>query len=195
MKKVLLVISLLFIVLLGGCGKKDYYGYWCKYDETATIVILLEDNITEAQKSAIEAKINGFDNIVSSNYYSKEHYGVEDIYANYVVSFSSFDSISTYVDELNKMGGVNEAKQVNAKQNISLYNLEKGGKYTFTNSDEAKEEDIIEGKWKYKRGVIIFTPSSINADDILLYTKDGHLCSDADCTKIYFKSDKSCNAE
>ena len=88
-----------------------------------------------------------------------------------------------------------EAKQVNAKQNISLYNLEKGGKYTYTNSDEAKEEDIVEGKWKYKRGVVIFTPSSINADDILLYTKDGHLCSDADCTKIYFRSDKSCNAE
>ena len=194
MKKGLLIIVLLFILMLGGC-KKDYYGYWCKYDETATIVILLEDNITDKQKKDIEEKINGYVNLFSLNYYSKEHYGVEDIYANYVVSFNSFDSISTYVDELNKMGGVHEAKQVNAKQNISLYNLEKGGKYTFTDSDEAKEEDIITGKWKLRRGVIIFTPSSINADDILLYTKDGHLCSDADCTKIYFKSDESCNAK
>ena len=93
------------------------------------------------------------------------------------------------------MKGVKEAKQVNAKQNVTLYNINKNGTYTFQNSDEAKEDDIIKGKYKVKKGVIIFTPSGKDSEDILLYTKDDHLCEDADCTKIYFKSDESCNAK
>lgn len=201
MKKILLICIL--VLMLCGCGSKKYIGYWCRYDETATIVVLLNKDVSASDKSAIEEKISSFDNITSSNYYSREDYAKElgedveglDIYDNYVITFNSMDYIGTYVSELSEMSGVHEAKQVHAKDHISLYNLEKGGKYTYTDSDEANEEDIITGKYKVKKGVIVFSPSRVNADDVLLYTKDGHLCEDADCTKIYFKSDKNCSAE
>jgi len=201
MKKILALLVLL--ILISGCGNKKYAGYWCRYDETATIVVLLNRDVSSEQKKDIESKINSLDNITAYNYYSREDYAKElgqdvddlDIYDNYVISFNSMESIGTYVSDFSIMKGVKEAKQVNAKQNVTLYNINKNGTYTFQNSDEAKEDDIIKGKYKVKKGVIIFTPSGKDSEDILLYTKDDHLCEDADCTKIYFKSDESCNAK
>lgn len=201
MKKKLKIIMLLSMVvlMLTGC-KTDYKGYWCNYTETSTIVIQLKNEITEVEKKNIEEKITTFENLDSSNFYSKEDYGeelanAEDLHEAYVVFFSSMDHIGTYIEELNAMPGVHLAEQSNAKSNISLYNIKAWGKYTFTDSDEALEEDIETGKYKIKNGVITFTPKDQNIKAKLLYTKDGLLCGDADCTKIYARSNATCSSE
>ncbi len=203
MKKGVYLIALVCICLLvGGCGTK-YKGYWCNYNETATIVVLLEKNNTEKDRAAIEKKIESFDNVEASNYYSRDDYAEElggdvenmDIYDTYVVSFASMDSVGTYVEELSKMNGVLSSEQSNAKTNIALYNLKKGGKYTFTNSDEALEEDLETGKYKIKKGVITFTPEKNGNGVKILYTKDGLLCADTECEKIFARSNSTCSAE
>ncbi len=202
MKKRNLILLLVIALILTGCGNK-YKGYWCNYNETATIIVLLKDNNTSEQRSKIEANIEQLDNVESSNYYSKEDYAEElgedvdsmDIHANYFITFSSMDNISDYVEALNKLDGVLEARQSNAKSNISLYNLKGWGKYTFTNSDEASEKDVEKGSYSIRKGVITFRPSSKDAKEKILYIKDGYLCGDAACTEIYAHSTETCSSK
>ena len=156
-KRINIVLLFVLTLLLTGCSNK-YQGYWCQYTETATIDVQLEYDVTEEQKAAIEAKISSFDNIASMNHYSREDYAEElntsieniDVHENYVLLFNSIDSIGTYVDELAELDGVFVALQSNAKTNISLYNIKKNGQYTFTDSDEALESDLVKGKYKIK---------------------------------------------
>lgn len=200
MKKRYLILLLILPLILTGCGNK-YKGYWCNYNETATIIVLLEDDNTEAQRAKIEEHIEQLDNVDSSNYYSKEDYAEElgedvdnmDIHPNYFITFSSMDNITDYVEALNKLDGVLEARQSNAKSNISLYNLKGWGKYTFTNSDEAEEKDIEKGSYSIRKGVITFRPNGKDSQEKLLYIKDGYLCGDAACSEIFAHSNETCS--
>lgn len=179
---------------------KEYHGYWCKYKETATIVVLLKDDYTTKQKTAIENKINSYIDIEAINTFSKDEYANQiggdanemDIHDAIVATFSTMNSIGTYLEELKKFDGVLSAEQSYAKNDINLYNLKKDGKYTYADSDEALKKDIIEGKYKEKDGVLTFIPNSKKEKQKLLYFRDGILCEDAGCTKLFFKSDKSC---
>ncbi|MGN1338073.1 MAG: hypothetical protein ACI4WW_06330 [Candidatus Coprovivens sp.] len=201
-KRINILVLVILALTLTGCGNKKYEGYWCQYIETATIDVQLNFDVTEKQKQAIEEKINTLDNIASLNHFTREQYAEEldlplenlDVHENYVILFDSMDSIGTYVDELSKLDGVFLAQQSNAKTNISLYNIQKHGKYTFTNSDEAKEEDLIKGTYKIKTGVITFTPNEKNSQTKMLYIKDGYLCGDVSCTQIYAPSNSTCTS-
>lgn len=203
MKKKIFIIILLTLLCtaLTGC-KNKYKGYWCNYTETSTIVVLLNRENTSENRKLIEEKINNFENLESYNYYSRDDYAAElgenvenlDIYDTYVISFNSMDHIGTYREELEKMENVRSAEQSNAKTNISLYNIKSWGEYTFTDSDEATENELEAGKYKLKNGVITFTPKDSKSKTKLLYTKDGLLCGDADCTKIYARSNATCSS-
>lgn len=202
MKKGLYIILLIFVsLLLTGCGN-EYKGYWCSYNENATIVVLLERDNTEEQRNAIQDKINSLDNVSASSYYSREDYAEQigdnidnlDIYDTYVITFSSMDSIGTYVQEFENMDGVLSSEQSYAKNKMALYNIKSWHKYSFTNSDETIEEDLETGKFKIKKGVIIFTPEDKEKKTKILYTKDGHLCGDPDCNIIFAKSNSTCSS-
>ena len=199
MKKIKFLLLICTVLLISGCGPK-YKGYWCRYQETSTIVVLLERDHTTAQKDKVSQTINKFEDIDSLNYYTREDYANEiggnandmDIYDTYVVTFSSNNNIGTYIDELAKLKGVKEAKQSNAKTDISLYHIISSKRYTYTNSDEAKEEDLVTGKYKDKDGVLTFVPNNTKLQTKMLYVKDGLICEDAQCKNIYFKSDDKC---
>lgn len=195
MKKSLMMILALFaIMLLAGCGNK-YEGYWCRYTDTATIVVLLDDNISDTEKEELIKTITSYDNLLSYTYYDKTIFdeAEDEIYNSYFVSFNSTDGVTTYIEQLAKMPGVLDATQNSAKANFELYHLDKKNQYTYSNSDEALEEDIIKGKYKVKNGVITFTPND-NDKTSLLYIKDGHLCGDSQCTIIYAKSNETCSS-
>ena len=201
MKKIVMGLMLVLIcILLSGCGESEFVGYWCRYDETSIVTVMLDDNLSDADATKIKEKLTEYGDVSNFATYTKEDYakltGLNaaemDIYATYVVSYTSNDYIGTLVNELNEMSGVHEAIQASAKNNLLLYNLQKDGKYTFTNSDEATSDDYIKGKYKLKNGVITFTDDSKKTT--LLYTKNGYLCIDADCNKIFFKSNENCEA-
>ena len=61
-KKLYILILLTITMLLTGCTKK-YEGYWCTYDETATIVVLLNDDYKEKEKQAIEDAVKEYENV------------------------------------------------------------------------------------------------------------------------------------
>ena len=197
---ILITLILILAAILIIRNQTSYKGYWCRYEETATIIALLKDNHTEAQKEAIKEKINKFEDIAGMNFYTKEDYAEElggnvnemDIRATFIITFSSADAIGTYIEELKKLDGVEDAKQSYAKTNIALYNIKSNKKYTFTNSDEAEEEDLVTGKYKEKNGVITFTPDDKDKESKLLYLKDNLLCQDSACEKIFFKSNETC---
>lgn len=194
-KSLMIIVSLLFVVLLSGCGNK-YEGYWCRYTETATIVILLEDDMSEAQNEELIKTITSYDNLQAYTYYDKTVFDEsgEDIYNSYFVSFNSTDGVTTYIEQLVKLPGVLDVTQNSAKTDFELYHLDKKNKYTFSNSDEALEEDIIKGKYKIKKGVITFTPNDSD-NTSMLYIKDDHLCGDSQCTVIYAKSNETCSSD
>lgn len=199
MKKIRNILILLLLVLLTSACNNKYVGYWCKYNEVSTIVVLLNDDITEDEKKAIETKASEYDNLSGSNYYSKEDYKTkigtsDDIYATYVFSFSSYDSIGTYVDELKNMSGVKSAEQSNAKSNMALYELKSNGTYTYKDSDEATKQDVIEGKYKISKGIIKFTPNDSSKKVKLLYTKNDRLCEDTDCNTIFSSGKDNCSS-
>lgn len=192
--------AIVFFVLQ---SNKEYLGYWCKYKETATIVVLLKDDYTQKQKTTIEDKIKSYSDIEAISTFSKEEYANQigedanemDIHDAIVATFSSMNAIGTYIEEIKKMDGVLGTEQSYAKNNINLYNLKKHGKYTYADSDEALKEDIINGKYKEKNGVLTFKPEGKNKKEILLYYRDGILCEDAACSKLFFRSDKNCKPE
>lgn len=181
-------------------SQKDFEGYWCNYEELSQIQVLLKDGYTSKQKKAIEDKINKFDDLESATFFSKDEYAASigadssnmDLYDAIIVTLSSVDTIGTYRDELKKMAGVHDATQMRAKSNVKLYNIEPKRKYTFKDSDEALEEDIIRGTYKEKKGVLTFTPEDKSKQQTMLYYKNGLLCEDSACTVIFFKSTDSC---
>lgn len=199
MKKVGLVgIMFLFIIILSGCGNKEFVGYWCRYDEASVVTVMLENDISEENKNLIKDKLTEYGEATNFVYYSREDYAKMinedinsiDIYATFVVSYASNNYIGTLVNELKTMNGVHEALQTSAKNNMLLYNLKKDGTYEFTDTDEATDDDYVGGKYKIKKGVVTFTDKDKKTS--LLYTKDGHLCVDADCNKIFAKTDENC---
>ncbi len=199
-KSIYLIVITIITLILTGCGNK-YQGYWCTYDETATIVALLNDDYTEKQKLAIAQEIEAFDNVESYTFYTKEDYASQmgldkneiDIYATYIVTFDSMDSVGTYVEKLSQMDGVHQAEQSYAKNNLSIYYIDRWGKYTYTNSDEVTDEDLEKGKYKEKNGVLIFAPESKKSKTKMLYPKNNYLCGDAGCNKVYAKSNATCS--
>lgn len=198
-KRINILLLFIMTLLLTGCTK-EYEGYWCTYDETATIVVLLEDDYQEKDKVAIEDKVKNYENVESTTFYTKEDYANQlkqdpeeiEIYATYIVTFSSMENIGSYVEELGTFNKVHKAEQSYAKNNISLFYLDGWGKYTYTNSDEATEEDLEKGTYKEKNGVLIFTPKDKKQKSKMLYPKDKYLCGDAACNKIYGKSNSTC---
>ena len=201
-KRINILLIIIITLFLTGCGNK-YEGYWCTYDEVATIVVLLEDDYTEAEKAAIAERINNYENVESMNFYTKEDYANQmnqdpntmDIYETFIVTFNSMDNIGTYVEELGKLNGVLKSEQSYAKNNIALYYIDGWGKYTFTNSDEATDKDLEKGKYKEKNGVLIFKPTANGTKQKMLYPKDNYLCGDAACNKIYAKSNETCSTK
>ena len=195
-----IVVIVLFIVFSN--NTKEYEGYWCKYNETSTIVVLLKENHKDSDRTKIETKIETFENVTSIEYISKEDYAAElgedpnkiEIYDTYRISLNTMDSIGTYIEELQKMSGVLKAEQNYAKSNLSLFNIKAWGKYTYTDSDEATTADLEYGKYKMKKGVLTFTPESEKGETKLLYTKDGYLCGDVACTQIYSRSNSTCSS-
>ena len=204
--KITLVILLVLLVTLGVIlykqNKPKYEGYWCSYQEKATIVVMLKDDYTESQKIAIEDKISKYEDVEATGFFSKEEYadamGLSpeeiEVYNAIIITFSSMDAIGTYVEELNKLDGVHSAEQSYAKNDVDLYHIQKWNKYTYANSDEVLEEDLIEGKYTEKKGVITFKPNNKKYENTVLYIKDGHLCADPTCEKIYFESDEFCSS-
>ncbi len=198
-KKGLFVLLFICLFLLTGCGK--YKGYWCNYEDMATVVVLFKDDATVEQKQNVEKVVDDFENIKNRVEYTKDDYleqiggDASDLHDAYVITFSSHDYIGDYVKQLEKLDGVLSTQQEIAKTNISLYNLKSWGKYTYTDSDEAEENELENGKYKIKKGVITFTPSDSDKSTKLLYTKNGLLCGDADCTKIFAKSNDKCGTD
>ena len=198
MKKLKLLLLLAILFALTGCGK-NYVGYWCNYEETSNIEIQVEHDITDSQRQAIENAFNKYENLKKVDNITREEFARDlgqdvnslDIYEAYVLTFDSNDSIGTYIDELSKLAGVHEANQYSAKTVMSLYNIQKHKKYTFTDSDEPNQSDVESGTYKIKKGVITFTTND-KTKTRMLYIKNGHLCGDAECNQIYATSDENC---
>lgn len=196
----LIAIAIAATIFFYARSQKDFEGYWCKYEESSQIQVLLKDGYTAKQKKAIEEKINKFDDLESSTFWSKDEYAASigadpsnmDLYDAIIVTLSSVDAIGTYRDQLKEMAGVHDATQMSAKSNVKLYNIEAKRKYTFKDSDEALEEDIIHGTYKENKGVITFTPEDKSKQQTMLYYKNGLLCEDSACSAIFFKSTDSC---
>lgn len=206
-KLFLILISIILVIILINLGislkqKHDLKGDWCKYRETATIVVLLNRDHTLKDRQSLEKKVEEFENITGVEYISREEYAKQlnqdlntlDIYDTYRISLSSMDAVTTYMDELKKFKFVHQVDQNYAKANFQSYKLKSWGKYSYRDSDEASPNDYEYGKYKIKKGIIKFTPKN-KGKERFLYIKDKHLCSDTSCTEIFIHDAKACTTK
>lgn len=184
MKK--LVIFLIVLVLVSGCKKKTYEGYYCNYKEQGVIIALLDQDVSSSDKETIITKINSYDGLLNYDFISKEELGNDttDLYDTYFIYFNS-TNIENYLLDLQNTKGVHEATNSNIKSSLSLYNFDKNS-YSFKNMLES--EDSITGTYKVKKSEIKFD----NEDVPKIYLKDEFLCLDEECNKVLTKTNELC---
>lgn len=189
----ILVITLLFV--LTGCNTKEYSGYWCSYEESGMIIVLLNQDITEKQKNSVEDTINLYPNMSTYDFISKEDLLMNSTdenpvaYDTYFIYFSSATNIDEALVNLQKEEGVYSATKESAKSNVALYNLKKDKTFTYTDSLEEDLGTKVEGKYKIKKNEIVFTSDEEVSS---LYLKDDYVCQDETCTKFFIKTDAFC---
>lgn len=186
MKKMILLF--IIVLLISGCNKKNYEGYYCNYTEQGVIIVLLDKNVNKDEKNAITKKISEYEGLLSYDLITKEDLATadsNDLYDTYFVYLNSTVNLETYVLELQNTNGVYEATYNNTKSDVSLYNFE-GNNYSFGNMIE--NENSIEGTYKVNKNKIEFDNDSVPA----IYIKDDFLCLDEECNKILTKTNELC---
>lgn len=190
--KYIFICSILF--MLSGCTKKEYVGHWCNYEETGTIIVLLDHEISSSNKDNIEDIINTYQDINTYDFISKEDLAsttsvdINTVYDTYFIYFENTDSIDDALITLQNTKGIYSATKENIKSNVSLYNLKNDNTFEYQEAI-GDEELIIKGKYKIKDNKIEFkSEEKVNN----LYLKDSFICKDETCNKIYVKTDASC---
>lgn len=198
MKKLKLLFILICLIFLSGCDKKDYIGYWCSYEETGTIIVLLDQNITEKEKNNLEDIINTYEDMTTYDFISKENLAqdnnsdISSIYDTYFIYFNSTETIDEALLTIQSTKGVFSATKENIKSNIAFYNLDKNKKFTYKDNIDNEDGIKISGKYKVKDNKITFK-SAEKVND--LYIKDGFICGDENCDKIFTKTNELCEAD
>lgn len=186
MKKLVILCSILMLIC--GCKKKTYDGYYCNYQEQGVMIVLLDQNITNNQKDEINKKINSFEGLINYDFVDKEALGAtstNDLYDTYFIYLKNSDILETYLLDLQNTKGVYEATKSIVKDNISLYNFD-GKNYHFQNIIDS--DNRIEGIFKVKKNIIEF-----DSEDVpIIYLKDEFLCLDENCNKILTKTNELC---
>lgn len=192
MKKYLL--GLIVIIMCFGCSNKDYDGYWCKYQETGTIVVLL-DNASDKAKTTINQTIESLEGLQNYDFVSKEDFksNLDDssnieVYDTYFIYFDSINAIDDNIIKLSSLEGVKSATKNNIKSNVTLYHLD-NNKYTLKNTTDKTSDNEEEGKFSIKDNEITLNS---NGTISTLFIKDEYLCSDESCNTIYRKSNELC---
>ncbi len=186
MKK--LVILLVALVLISGCKKKTYEGYYCNYEEQGVMIVLLNQNVTASEKEEITKKINAFEGLLSYDFIDRKTLGAtdtNDLYDTYFIYLNNTSILETYLLDLQNTSGVYEATKSIVKNNVSLYNFDKKN-YSYQNVIEA--DNNIKGTYKVKKNIIEFDDSDVPT----IYLKDDFLCLDENCNKILTKTNELC---
>lgn len=184
MKKI--IILLIVIILISGCKKKTYEGYYCNYTEQGVIIALLENDKNSYDKENIEKKISSYEGLLSYDFVDKETLGdANDLYDTYFIYLNSKENIEKYLLDLQNTKGIFEATSNIVKSDISLYNFDNKD-YSYRNVLE--EDNIIKGTYKVKKNIIEFDNSLVPS----IYLKDDFLCLDESCNKILTKTNELC---
>ena len=176
MKKIKIFIMFICLVLLTGCNNK-YYGTWCLYEEIASTLIVLNDNVTDSEINNIIKYIDTIPDLKSHDTIDK----IDEANKMINVYYNSKDNLDEYENKLKTFSGVKkvENKMLNqAKEKLVITKKD----YTYgtnMNSLSAKES----------KGIYNINNDSITLDnDTTMYYKDKFLCKDKDCNVILTKS-------
>lgn len=187
-------LSLLVLLITTGCGNKEYVGYWCKYEETGTIIVTLNENNTSAERAAIEKVIGNFNGLSSYDFMDKETFANEtgeegEAYDTYFIYFLDNTTIDEALMSLQKLSGVKNVEKNNIKTNVSLYEFIDSKKYKYQDSLGIEEKYNVTGTYKINDKVLNLTSPT---NTTTLYIKDDYLCADSACNTIYTRTNEYC---
>ena len=182
------------LLLLTGCGNKKYVGYWCKYEETGTIIVTLNEDNTKKQRESIEKVISNFTGLSSYDYVPKENFTAEsttdgEAFDTYFIYFMDTTTIDEHTMALEKLDGVKKVEENNVKTNVSLYQFVDSKNYKFQDGIGVEDDLKVKGTYKINENAIQLTSP---ANTTTLYIKNDYLCADTACNIIYTKTDDKC---
>jgi len=182
MKKIKVILPLLFILLLTGCGSK-FEGTWCKYSDVATTLVILSNDISDDDMNKITEYIKTIKDLKSYDIIDK----IEDASKMITIYYKSEDNIDGYEDKLREYNGITKIKST--KQNAVVDELIiKKDTYVYDKSLTSLDAYEYKGKYKVEDNVIELD------EGIKFYYKDNFLCYDKDCNNLLIKTKKnSCN--
>ncbi len=190
----IILISLIAVTFITGCGNKKYIGYWCKYDEKGTIVITLKDEITDKQRAKVKSVIENFNGLETWDFIAKgtvvsEEYPDGQTNDTYIVYFSNDDTIDESKLAIEKLDGILEVQKKTIKANVSLYEFVDKKNYKYQDGLGIDDKFKVTGLYEINDNTITLQSPTKTSE---IYIKDDYLCADKDCNTIYTKTDNNC---
>ena len=176
MKRVKILIVLFALILLCGCDNK-FHGTWCKYNDVATTLIVLTEDVNDNQITEITNYIKKIENLKSFDIIDK----IEDASKMITIYYKNEDNISEYENKLKTFGGINKVKSTRVNEVVDKLVVKKQD-YTLGRSLNNLTANEMSGKYKIENDTLILD------DNIKFYYKNKYLCYDKDCNDVLTKS-------
>lgn len=176
MKRVKVFILIFALIILCGCDNK-FQGTWCKYNDVATTLIVLTNDVSEDQINKITDYIKKIENLKSYDIIDK----IEEASKMITVYYKNEDNISEYESKIKTFDGINTVKSTRVNEVVDKLVVKKQD-YTLGRSLNNLTANEMSGKYKIEDNTLILD------DNVKFYYKNKYLCYDKECNNVLTKS-------
>lgn len=176
MKRVKVFILIFALIILCGCDNK-FQGTWCKYNDVATTLIVLTNDVSEDQINKITDYIKKIENLKSYDIIDK----IEEASKMITVYYKNEDNISEYESKIKTFDGINTVKSTRVNEVVVKLVVKKQD-YTLGRSLNNLTANEMSGKYKIEDNTLILD------DNVKFYYKNKYLCYDKECNNVLTKS-------
>ena len=176
MKRVRVLLLVFCLILLCGCDNK-FQGTWCKYSDVATTLIILTNDVTDAQINDITEYVKTIPNLKSYDIIEK----IEEASKMITVYYKNEDNLDEYDSKIKTFSGINRVKTTRVNEVVDKLVVKKES-YTLGRELNNLTANEISGKYKIDNDTLILD------DDVNFYYKNKYLCYEKECNNVLTKS-------
>ena len=176
MKKIKVLLLMLFVIFLSGCASK-FEGTWCKYSDIPSSLVILSSDISDDELRNVIDYISSIPDLKTYDVIDK----IEEASIMITVYYTKDDNINNYDSSLRKYSKVKEVKS--SRMNTVVDKLVIGKKdYVYDKSLNDLSASETKGSYTKENNKIILEDGSV------FYYKDKFLCYDSSCNEILTKA-------
>ncbi len=176
MKRVRILVLIFALIMLCGCDNK-FQGTWCKYNDVATTLVILTNDISDNQIKEITNYINKIENLKSYDIIDK----IEDASKMITIYYKNDDNILEYEKMIKTFTGIDSVKSTKVNEVVDKLVVKKED-YTLGRSLNNLTANEMSGKYKIENDELLLD------DGVKFYYKNKYLCYDEYCNSVLTKS-------